>query len=113
MVEWILWEILFEAGKRRETFYYSEVVKELQKRKISIGKGRLAYRKLVGYLHRVCFYTYNNWKILPGSIIVTKKDKIPSIGYFKFLNQLGVCKGTDLSAWEREKRRFYEFCRNF
>ncbi len=113
MVEWILWEVLFETGKREKTLYYSEVMKKLEERGIQLGKGRNAYTKLSSHLHKVCSYTYKSWKILPGSIIITKKDKIPSIGYFKFLNQLGVCKGKDLSAWKREKRRFYEFCRNF
>jgi len=113
MVEWILWEILFKAGEKGKTLYYSEVLEILERKGVTLGKGRSAYNKLVKHLHYVCIYAYKNWKILPGSLIVTKKDKIPSTGYFKFLNQLGACKGKDLSAWEREKRRFYEFCRNF
>lgn len=112
---WLLLEILFEIGKKRETICYGNLVDEINRRigKKLLGKSRGDFVKLGRMLHVVCLYCYRNWKILPASTVVLKSKKVPSKGYFSFLTSLGVSKGIDYSVWKKEKRRFYEFCNNF
>jgi hypothetical protein len=106
-----LLKVLIEVGERGELVTYRELalrVNEAAKKELFKPEG-LALRNLGKELQRLCRRTYEEFGVLPGSVVVKAKDKKPGKGYFKFLASLGL--EPNLETWREELNRFYRFCR--
>ena len=62
------------------------------------------------FLRPVCRKTYAEFKVLPGSVVVSKTLGIPSKGYFNFVRSLGINFKEPEERWRLEVARFFKFC---
>ncbi len=97
--------LLLKVGSEKSFITYGEVAFRL-----NLSSPLL----LSPLLHPLCCSFYRRFKVLPGSVVVSKATGYPGKGYFKFIKSLGI-NFTDepLSVWRRELEKFYSFCGEF
>jgi len=107
LIEKIVLEVLKECVSDKKTIYYSDLAKSVNQKagkKIIPEKGTALGTVLSKYLHSLCKQSVNQGKPMIGSVVVSKKNNMPSEGYFKYAEHL---YGIQLKS-EREKEIFWE-----
>ncbi len=102
----IMEEIVLEKISKKETISYSELAKEINKKlkkKAIPEEGRSLGTVLSKYLHKLCYKSFCEKKIMIGAIVVRKDTGIPSNGLFKFAEKLYNLE----FETEEEKKNFW------
>lgn len=109
----MLVEILLEVGRRKSLITYTQLACELNTRagrRVIPEKGRGLGRAVSKLLHPVCSWFFRNYGVLPGSVVVLRKTGMPSDGYFRFLELMGLQVDSRESTWRILLHDFYRFC---
>ena len=99
--------ILINTAKKRQTITYSQLIQKCKQKEKQINRF-----SLVKLLHNICKETFKQHGFMLGALVVSKKDKIPSEGFFKLASKLyNISFETQeekLLFWKKQLEKIYK-----